>query len=260
MAFSRITNADTVNKGVIGLPDTPGLSTYEMQAKFDELALDVLVPKHNLLATELEATSAAASIGAVATTHTSGTNVKAVLDALDTYSTTLNTNMKTYVDDKDTAMKDYVDGEVTTINSSINALTNRVNAQDVSIAGAVSTANSAYNTANTAKNTADNAYNRATDALNTANDALTVANGARAYVDVAITNLTNLINQKTTIIDPITGQPEDIQTVINDIFDYMRPAPITAQQYDELGLTAEDYEAYGLTAYQYDMFAAQELL
>ena len=149
MAFTKITNADTSGKGVVGLPDTPGLSTNAMQKKFDELATDVIIPKHNSLIDELENTSAAESLGAVATTHTSGANVKAVLDALDTYSTTLNTNMKTYVDGKDTtmknyvdgkdtAMKNYVDGKVTTINSSINALTNRVNAQDASIAGAVS--------------------------------------------------------------------------------------------------------------------------
>ena len=34
----KITSADRVNKGVTGLPDTPGLSTGDMQARFDSLA------------------------------------------------------------------------------------------------------------------------------------------------------------------------------------------------------------------------------
>ena len=51
MGFTRITSSDTKNKGVIGLPDTPGLSTEEMQKKFDELALDIIIPKLNALMT-----------------------------------------------------------------------------------------------------------------------------------------------------------------------------------------------------------------
>ena len=54
MALTKITEADLVNKGVVGLPDTPALSTMEMQEKFDEIALDVIVPKHNGLIDELE--------------------------------------------------------------------------------------------------------------------------------------------------------------------------------------------------------------
>lgn len=34
----KITAADKVDKGVVGLPDTPGLSTGDMQARFDSLA------------------------------------------------------------------------------------------------------------------------------------------------------------------------------------------------------------------------------
>ena len=65
MALTKITQEDTNNKGVIGLPDTPNLTTQAMQEKFDELALDVIVPKHNGLIDELEAETAAASLGAV---------------------------------------------------------------------------------------------------------------------------------------------------------------------------------------------------
>lgn len=65
MAFTKITNADLLNKGVVGLPDTPNLSTTEMQEKFDEIARDVIVPKHNALIDELADIGAALNIGAI---------------------------------------------------------------------------------------------------------------------------------------------------------------------------------------------------
>lgn len=63
MAFTKITSEDTTGKGVVGLPDTPGLSALDLQKKFDELATDVLIPKFNNLVSELESTSAAGNIG-----------------------------------------------------------------------------------------------------------------------------------------------------------------------------------------------------
>jgi len=63
MALTKITEADLVNKGVVGLPDTPGLSTSEMQEKFDEIALDVIVPKHNTLVDELEDLGVESKVG-----------------------------------------------------------------------------------------------------------------------------------------------------------------------------------------------------
>ena len=47
MAFEKITDTSLANKGVTGLPDVPGLSTAEMQAKFDELSRDIIIPKLN---------------------------------------------------------------------------------------------------------------------------------------------------------------------------------------------------------------------
>ena len=64
MPFTKIDNTDLVNKGVIGLPDTPGLSTAAMQAKLEETARDVIIPKHNGLIDELEDHTAAADLGA----------------------------------------------------------------------------------------------------------------------------------------------------------------------------------------------------
>ena len=64
MAFTKITDEDLLNKGVIGLPDTPGLSTSEMQAKFEQTAREVIVPKFNQLVDDLSNPSAASQIGA----------------------------------------------------------------------------------------------------------------------------------------------------------------------------------------------------
>ena len=64
MAFTKITDGDLQNKGVIGLPDTPGLSTSEMQAKFEQTAREVIVPKFNQLVDDLSKPSAASQIGA----------------------------------------------------------------------------------------------------------------------------------------------------------------------------------------------------
>ena len=213
MAFTKITGSDTAGKGVVGLPDTPGLSTAAMQAKFDELATDVIIPKHNSLIDELEATTAAASIGVVNTTHTSGANVKAILDALDTYSTTLNTNMKTYVDGKDTAMKSYVDGKdsamktyvdnkdtavrsyvdgkVATINSQISSLTTRMDnvesnvaSQNAKIFNIENVATQALNTANTANTTAQTAEHDALTALQSVDSILTLLEKLLGHVYV----------------------------------------------------------------------------
>lgn len=64
MAFTKITDGDLKDKGVIGLPDTPGLSTSEMQAKFEQTAREVIVPKFNQLVDDLANPSAASQIGA----------------------------------------------------------------------------------------------------------------------------------------------------------------------------------------------------
>lgn len=64
MAFTKITDEDLQNKGVMGLPDTPGLSTSEMQAKFEQTAREVIVPKFNQLVDDLSNPSAASQIGA----------------------------------------------------------------------------------------------------------------------------------------------------------------------------------------------------
>lgn len=47
MALKKITSTDLANKGVSGMPDVPGLSTAEMQAKIEEIVRSVVIPAFN---------------------------------------------------------------------------------------------------------------------------------------------------------------------------------------------------------------------
>lgn len=82
MNFNNITSEDLVGKGVEGLPDTPGLTTQEMQAKFDELVKDVMVPKFNALINELRTIAGIKSVDqTVVDSESSIPTGKAVLES-----------------------------------------------------------------------------------------------------------------------------------------------------------------------------------
>ena len=63
--ISKITEDMLIGKGVTGLPDAPELSTLEMQEKFDELSIDVIIPHINQMCDEIDA----AVDGAASTAH-----------------------------------------------------------------------------------------------------------------------------------------------------------------------------------------------
>ncbi len=83
MAFTTITDEAQEEMGVSGLPDTPELDTSDMQAKFDELG-NAAIDWIQTHVTELEATTAAASIGCVIPTEVtaSSTTIQAVINAI----------------------------------------------------------------------------------------------------------------------------------------------------------------------------------
>lgn len=82
MAFSKITDADRLNKGVTGLSDTPNLETSEMQRKFDELA-NLSIDRFNNHIDEISANTGAANIGAaVPDGFTADNTVQSVLNAI----------------------------------------------------------------------------------------------------------------------------------------------------------------------------------
>ena len=69
---------------------------------------------------------------------------------------------------------------------------------------------------------------------------------AKAYVDSQVIDYTMMIN-------PITGEYEDVRNVVDDIVSYFHTQDaLTAAEYDALELTASDYDAYEINAYDYD--------
>lgn len=76
---------------------------------------------------------------------------------------------------------------------------------------------------------------------------------AKAYIDAEVIDYTMMIN-------PITGEYEDVRNVVDDIVSYFHTADaLTAGEYDALELTASAYDAYDITAYNYD-FSGKTIL
>lgn len=80
---------------------------------------------------------------------------------------------------------------------------------------------------------------------------------AQSYAEHAIVVSEQYTDEKmvdyTYMINPITGDYEDVRVVVNDIVEYFHTEnSLTAAEYDALDLTAAAYDAYDLTAYDYD--------
>lgn len=80
MAFTKITNQELNSRGATTLPNQPKISATALKQEFDAPAKNIVAPKFNNLIDELEATTAAASLGAVAPTGRTGETVQAVID------------------------------------------------------------------------------------------------------------------------------------------------------------------------------------
>ena len=82
MAFKKITDEDRAGKGNVGQPDTPGLTTAEMQEQMDSLP-NLAIDKFNDLIDALNDTKAATSIGAeVPPGVIAQNNVQSILNAM----------------------------------------------------------------------------------------------------------------------------------------------------------------------------------
>lgn len=76
--------------------------------------------------------------------------------------------------------------------------------------------------------------------------AIVAENNAKAYTDSQVITYTMMIN-------PITGEYEDVRNVVNDIVAYFHTGDtLTAAEYDALDLTASYYDGKQITAYDYD--------
>lgn len=80
---------------------------------------------------------------------------------------------------------------------------------------------------------------------------------AKAYADNVLIQANNYTDNKvlnyTMMVNPITGNYEDVRDVVNDIIYYFHTDnTLTAGEYDALDLTASAYDAYDLSAFDYD--------
>lgn len=83
--------------------------------------------------------------------------------------------------------------------------------------------------------------------------ASTALEDAKTYTDDQVMNFTLMIN-------PITGEYEDVRDVVTDIVTYFHSEDtLTANEYDTLEMTASDYDLKELTAIDYD-FNGKNLL
>lgn len=78
------------------------------------------------------------------------------------------------------------------------------------------------------------------------NYAATAEDNAKNYTDSQVLSYTMMVN-------PITGDYEDVRNVVDDIVTYFHTEDaLTALEYDTLDLTAAYYDSKDLTAYDYD--------
>lgn len=71
-------------------------------------------------------------------------------------------------------------------------------------------------------------------------------NNLKAYIDSQLIDLE--------VINPMTGENEPIQLVLNYMANLLRENALTASEYDGAELTATAYDALQLTAYNYDNY------
>ena len=95
MAFTKITNTELNSRGATTLPDAPTIPANQLKEEFDAPAKQIVAPKVNNLIDELEATTAAASLGMVAPTGRTGSTVKAVVDDISSDLAAVESNQTT---------------------------------------------------------------------------------------------------------------------------------------------------------------------
>ena len=102
MAFTPISKQDLAKRGATTLPNQPQIPAEDLKAEFDAPAKEVVAPAVNRLITELEAGTAAASVGATAPEGYSGNTVQAVINSVTTALDELSTSAEEAIADAHT--------------------------------------------------------------------------------------------------------------------------------------------------------------
>ena len=138
MAFSKITDQMRAGKGNVGQPDTPGVTTTEMQEIMDELA-NLAIDSHNAHIDELGEATAAANLGATVPQGISANNnIQSILTAIAILLLSVNEAKHTHSKNKQVldSITQAVKGEyddVVQVMRGINAVQQDMTATDTSI-------------------------------------------------------------------------------------------------------------------------------
>ena len=89
MAFTRITNEELESRGATTLPDAPTIPANQLKQEFDAPAKEIVAPAVNHLMEELEASTAAGSIGVTPPQGRSGSNLQDLLNDISGTGNTL---------------------------------------------------------------------------------------------------------------------------------------------------------------------------
>lgn len=160
------------------------------------------------------------------------------LDAINKLIDTAINNLKSYVDNQDNILYNYVDNNIeqtkiyadNEILKSQNYLISLLNEKYLYLLQYIDINN----------NLLKSEFQRKIDELNEKID--------------------NIIIENILLLDPTTGKLSNIQTVINNIYNYLRYNAITALEFDSLGITAKQFDDLHITARDFDLSSKEILI
>lgn len=71
-------------------------------------------------------------------------------------------------------------------------------------------------------------------------------------LEATLEHVLNNLPSEIMMINPVTGEMDNLENIINALAGQSKTEALTATEYDALALTATAYDGYGLTAYEYD--------
>lgn len=87
-----------------------------------------------------------------------------------------------------------------------------------------------------------------------------IKNELKSKFDELDEKINNIVLKDLLLMNPTSGESNNIQDIINNLYDYLRYYGVSANEYDTLGLTADQYDNKNLTAIDYDLYAKKLLM
>lgn len=91
-------------------------------------------------------------------------------------------------------------------------------------------------------------------------EVMNICKKCKEEVEVRLSNMRNLIEDRTTMFNAFTGMKDSVVHVVEQMYQFLSYGALTAEQYDTLDLTADEYDSKDVTAYEYDWYGIRSLL